>query len=1375
MNPDDPEAGEDRFSELLAAYDEALATGQPPEAPTLPPELAERVAQAAACLRRLEQHRRGGPEPARTPPLEVTPVDGLSLDGQGVIAQVGRWRFLRELGRGGSGIVYLAWDPLLHREVAVKVPRPEVLLTPELRRRFLREAQSAAGFEHPNLVPVYEAGEVGPFCYIVSAYCQGTTLGTWLKQQQGFVAPRAAASHLAALTNAVAYIHGRGVLHRDIKPNNILLTAPQATAEESSATDYGLRTTDALSLVPKLTDFGLAKQTQELGEETKSGTLLGTPLYMAPEQAEGRVRDIGPHTDVYALGVVLYELLTGRPPFLGETDWAVRKQIATAEPVPPRRLRLDVPRDLETICLKCLQKDPVKRYASAAALSDDLRRFLEGRPIQARQVGGGEKLWRWCQRNPMVASLTTVVAISLLAGTGISAYFAIQAVQRADDLRKQLYISNVNRALGEGQNNNVSLAERLLDACPEDLRGWEWRYARRFCYQDPVTIYAYFTARGRTIYNFTAHHTVAFSPDSQWVAAMDCDFLLKLYDTATGTHVRTMQGETGLAFSVAISPDGKWVATGNADHAVRIWNTQTGKLVHTLRGPSFVVYFVHFLPDGKRILSASPILADHHEWLSRMEILTWDVTTGRQLSRKVVADANIIWGNVAFSPDGSQFAAPGNPECRDLGPSIVGYLGSALGQGPFLAAAVLRPGKQGTESILKLGNADSGQCTQTIYTENVTAFAFRPDGKVAATSWAEKMGLWDAGTGKGIRSLQGHTGPVQTLAFSPDGSQLASGSEDNSVRLWDTSTGKELVCFRGHTDRIQSVAFSPNGRWIASAGIDGTVRLWDAVHGAVPLNLHAQEGMWLSDVKFSPNGRKLYSFAGHSTTGTPEGIRVWDLENPKQTVVLPGSEGWLTCMDVSADGKRIASSDKDGHITLWDASTGLRDRWAAVSGTVHSLAFSPDGKELAYAIGNEVMVIDPENRRDITTLHGSNSPLQSLTFSPDSRAIAAAAQDRVLVWQRTNGQILCSFAANTYDTRIWHMGRLLAFSPEGKLAAADRNRISIRDPLTGREILSLPGHSGHVLCLAFSPDGKRLASGSQTEYEVKLWDTTTGQEMAALRGHTNYILSLAFSPDGERLASSSVDGTVKLWSATAVPPERTYLRMAHDWAQASVDNASSIEDQPAVLDPQNLSEPVRSIAIPMARHRADNLGRIPAFCSAVGNDFWRNKWSGFIWRRYTEAVDGFRKNLALNPDKASAHADFAFFLLTCPEPQFRDAAKGFAHAQVAVALEPADADFAAVLGMAQYRTREWQAAVDTLEKAIERSPARYLSHAKLILSMAHQQLGHATEAHRWYQQAFAEIKKDGSREELDHLRVEAAAVLRISNSTPATETNRASP
>jgi serine/threonine protein kinase len=427
MTPNNAKPEPESFSDLLAAYDNALAVGQRPVASDpVPPALGERLARAQACLRRLDLDRRRAADVAGLPGPGTPLALGLDMDADGAIRRLGRWRMVRELGRGGSGIVYLAWDTLLHREVAVKVPRPEVLLTPSLRRRFLREARTAAGLDHPNLVPVYEAGEVGWFGYLVLAYCPGYTLAAWLKKQQGGVAPCLAAELVAALSDAVAYIHRRGILHRDIKPNNILLTWPQAAAPGAPATDHGLRTTDSFALVPKLTDFGLAKRTQHGEEETKSGTMLGTPLYMAPEQAEGRLRDIGPHTDIYALGVILYELLTGRPPFQGDSDWSLRAQIAETEPVPPRRLRADLPRDLETICLQCLQKDPGRRYPTAEALAGDLRRFRDGKPVAARSVGRPERLWRWCRRRAIYAALWALLGYVFVAGFAGGVWFGIR-------------------------------------------------------------------------------------------------------------------------------------------------------------------------------------------------------------------------------------------------------------------------------------------------------------------------------------------------------------------------------------------------------------------------------------------------------------------------------------------------------------------------------------------------------------------------------------------------------------------------------------------------------------------------------------------------------------------------------------------------------------------------------------------------------------------------------------------------------------------------------------------------------------------------------------------------------------------------------------
>jgi tetratricopeptide (TPR) repeat protein len=538
--------------------------------------------------------------------------------------------------------------------------------------------------------------------------------------------------------------------------------------------------------------------------------------------------------------------------------------------------------------------------------------------------------------------------------------------------------------------------------------------------------------------------------------------------------------------------------------------------------------------------------------------------------------------------------------------------------------------------------------------------------------------------------------------------------------------------------------------------------LWDVLHSIEPVTLRGRGGEYPSDLSFSPDGQHLYYFSGFSHGGTPEGIKGWDWRSAKQVLAFTGSAGWLTGMTMSPDGNCIASADKDGNITLWDAPSGRRlDRWAARTGPIHSLAFSPDGKALAYTSGNQVTVIDAGTRREINSFQGSGSALYSLTFSPDNARIAAVAQDQVLVWDRATDKILFSFAANTYDDRMAAFGRILALSSDRKLAAADKNRIRLWDALTGREILNLPGHSGRIVCLAFTPDGRRLASGSSSDYDVKLWDTTTGEEMLALRCEPNGPLSLAFSPDGDRLASSSNDGDVKIWNATVVSPERIDQRLAHDWVHANFSHTSGIEDNQSPGEPEGLREPARTFALQMARHRAEQIGRIPVYYSRLGNELWPKGWIGFAHRAFTLAENGFRKSLALNPGKATAHGEFAFFLATCPDPQFRDAAKALTHAQKAVALDPTKADYTALVGMAHYRAGEWQAAVGTLEKAIARAPARFSGHARIFLSMAHQQLGHATEAQRCYEQALPEIKKDSSPEEFHQLRTEAAALLGI--------------
>jgi serine/threonine protein kinase len=389
MNDADREAAPDTLDSLLVACDEALAAGASlANGPDVPAELRASVQEGLACMKLLRQIL---PQPQMTPPLPnpPTPTDVPGADTATLPSKLGRFQVRRELGRGAFGVVWLAHDPHLRRDVALKVPRAEALVSPEARERFLREARAAAGLDHPNVVPVYDAGEVGSVCYIASAYCPGTNLAAWLRQRDEPVPAREAAALVATLADGVEHAHGRGVVHRDLKPANVLLET--GGGDDTNPT-----------FLPRITDFGLAKllavepgwegeapaEPRATGAQTESGAIVGTPCYMAPEQAGGKSREVGPAADVYALGAILYEVLTGRPPFQGETVLDVLLQVRAQEPVPPGSLRAKMPRDLETICLKCLEKAPARRYPTARALADDLRRFLAGEPVQARPVGG---------------------------------------------------------------------------------------------------------------------------------------------------------------------------------------------------------------------------------------------------------------------------------------------------------------------------------------------------------------------------------------------------------------------------------------------------------------------------------------------------------------------------------------------------------------------------------------------------------------------------------------------------------------------------------------------------------------------------------------------------------------------------------------------------------------------------------------------------------------------------------------------------------------------------------------------------------------------------------------------------------------------------
>jgi serine/threonine-protein kinase len=421
MNPEDTARNDDRFLDLLVAVDEAVAAGDTPDPAALAaetPRLSRQLKSAQACLRRLEDDRRRG---LSLPQYYASTLDEttLAFSSNGDLLKLGRFRVQSELGRGGCGIVYRAFDPLLRRDVALKVPRPDALGTLELRRRFLREARVVAGLDHPNVVPVHEVGEAGPFCYLVSTYCQGMSLAAWLKEQRVRVVPEIAATVVAILAEAVHYLHRCGILHRDLKPSNVLVDGDRWTVDGKDGR-VSLSTGHGRPPTIKITDFGLAKWMEGQGSETQTGMVLGTPRYMAPEQAAGNVRAIGPATDVYSLGVILYEMLTGRTPFEAEAGAHLLKQIESQEPPPPRRWRPELPRDLEAVCLKCLEKDPRRRYQSAQELADDLGRWRRAEQPQARRLLA--RIRRSVRRHALTA-LVGLLMILVATAASLNSYY----------------------------------------------------------------------------------------------------------------------------------------------------------------------------------------------------------------------------------------------------------------------------------------------------------------------------------------------------------------------------------------------------------------------------------------------------------------------------------------------------------------------------------------------------------------------------------------------------------------------------------------------------------------------------------------------------------------------------------------------------------------------------------------------------------------------------------------------------------------------------------------------------------------------------------------------------------------------------------------
>jgi WD40 repeat protein/serine/threonine protein kinase len=1058
--------------------------------------------------------------PEQTPGHEA---DSPNLPGPG--SRFGDYELLQEIARGGMGVVYRARQVSLHRLVALKMIRDGRLASAEEVERFRREAEAAAALEHPHIVPVYEVGEHEGRCYFSMKWIEGGSLAERLSAlgSRPSADCRGAAQFVVAIARAVHHAHQHGILHRDLKPANILLQARVTTnhtnntnkktkergiqlitaspsKSDCSASSYSCDSWG--DFFPMVTDFGLAKRVAGDGMPTRSGLIVGTPSYMAPEQAAGS-KGLTTAVDVWGLGAILYELLTGRPPFQGESTLEVLRQVQEEEPPRPRAPNPQVDRDLETICLKCLRKEPQSRYGSAEALADDLTRWLGGEPIQARPVGIAERLRKWAWRRPAVAALAATLAAIIPTALLLISWQWYEAVaarrekedqQRlADRLVIRYSLENSLNLLEKGRipRGMLELTKALERVNNAGFSEEETEQQRRPIIANLAAWYGRLPLLRSLLSHSNPVLAAAFLPDGQRVATLDGSGCLRVWDTSGA-----LQSERSLElgkhlFAAAFSPDSHWLATAGDDEVVRIWNVETGECLHTLHPP-----------EKQHLGSIRAVAISPLGWVAaagdEAVIDLWDASGSKWKGRLKGHEGEIL--TLAFNPH-DNILASGSVDKTVCLWDIVGWK--------------------------KLHVCKGHRMDGYSHHYAVRSVAFSPDGKTlisgsedhTAQLWKTEDGtplLWNEATKVPLELP--HQDTVKTVAFSPDGKRVLTGSVDRTAQLWDAKTGRAIDPPLEHRGEVGTVAFGPDGLFLTADRGDGTVRVWNCV----------QEKNWLHQfdhkdsvmaVALRPDGRVAATSNGRGALlwSTETGQCLGPLQGPGRDAGS-GHQDDVWAIAFSPDGHSLLTASRDGSARWWDAASrrslidsGGQPRVMELGHRGRAVAFSPDGGRLltgGNSVGEEVRGSarlwdcrhDPPHGETLV----QNEIVYQVAFGPDGRTAAIAAGDET--------------------AQLWDMDRREPFGP----------------PLR---------HQNRVVALDFSLDGRYLATGS-TDKMARLWDAATGAPVGDPFDHGSAVWGVAFA-DARTLVTGCRDGRVRLWDlSTRLPVGPPWMHQGIIWAVA---------------------------------------------------------------------------------------------------------------------------------------------------------------------------------------------------------------------------------